>query len=281
MEADQRWRPSGWEAPTRQIGALRVFTGRAHFPSTFGLTPARLIRALEMSRRTPRPIPKQVNTMLGQSPHLKLDVASPACNRFRDCDHAIAVLDTDGGQQPTVGDLLDGRRTSMATDDWADENTVVYANDRTHGLLVQRGDLLAAEIEEAKTVASLETLGDARRLSADQPWIARWLEMAEPDLDLTFDLAESIEDTVVGPSLRESYAEGALPVPWEATRRQWLPHQVRELSAAGGASPAGHIDAITFPDADEALEALQEAGYRLVEDEKALRMTLDFPNFGD
>ena len=169
----------------------------------------------------------------------------------------------------------------MATEDWADENTVVYAKDPTYGLLVQRGDLLAAEIEEAKAVASVKTLGDARRLSRDQPWIAGWLEMAEPDLDLTFHLAEPIEDTVVGPSLRESYVEGALPVPWEASRRQWLPRQVRELSDGGGASPAGHIDALTFPNADEALQALQEAGYRMVEDGQALRLTLDFPNLED
>lgn len=166
----------------------------------------------------------------------------------------------------------------MATEAWANENTVVYAHDPNQGLLLQRGDLLAAEIEEAKAVASIETLGDARRLSHTQSWVAGWLEDVEPDLDLSFKLAEPIEDTVVGGSLRESYVEDALPVPWDASRRPWLPDQVQDRSQSRRASPAGHIGAIAFPDPDQTLRSLREAGYELVEDGHALRVTLNFPN---
>lgn len=169
----------------------------------------------------------------------------------------------------------------MRTPDWANDETVVFSRDPHHGLLIQRGDLLAAEIDEARAVASIETLGDARRLSASQPWVASWLEDLEPDLDLVFGTADPAGDTPVGARLRESYLEGSLPVPWDPSRREWLPDRVRSLTDVGGASPAGHLDAITFTDPDQAINALREAGYELVEDGDALRTTLAFPDLGD
>lgn len=166
----------------------------------------------------------------------------------------------------------------MTTSDWANNETVVFTRDAEYGLLLQRGDLLAAEIGEARAVASIGTLGDVRRLAASHPWAADWLEHREPDMEDVFGTDDPADDTPVADSVQESYVESSLPVPWDASSRRWLPDTVLRLANVGGSSPGGHIDAIFFPDPDQTLDALRQAGYTLVEDDTTIRATVNFPD---